>query len=426
MRPFTIPLLLMGCWFLASPAGAQNFPRPDELPVRRELPDPLVMLDGTPVSTPEQWAKQRRPELKQLFQHYMYGYMPAAPQEVKSNIERVSSDYFGGKATKREVTISFGPDGTPPIHLLVIVPNKKSGPVPVFVGLNFGGNHTVTEDAEVPLPTVWMYPHRKGVVDNRATEEARGSDVDVWCAETLIDRGYALATFYNGDIDPDRPDFTDGVHPHYFQPGQSQPGPRDWGTIAAWAWGLSRAVDYLVSADDIDAQRVCAIGHSRLGKTALLAGAFDERIALVVPHQSGTGGCALSRENDQETIERINRVFPHWFSDTFPQFDGREDRLPIDQHLLIALVAPRPLMDTEGDQDTWANYDNAWKAVQAADRVYKFLGARGLVGNEPLHGDEPITPESCGELVQYRRDSKHELNRDYWLRILDFADARLK
>lgn len=420
-------LVLAAIAFMTLPPIAQpgEFPPFDQLPSRPELPDPLVMFDGTPVATPDQWRDQRRPELMALFEHYMYGVAPPPPDNLTATIERERSDLFGGKATKREVTLRFGPEGTPPIHLLVILPNDRRGPAPAFVGLNFCGNHTVIDDADIPLPTTWMYGFCPGCRNERATEAGRGGQADVWCAETLVDRGYALATFYNGDIDPDQPDFSDGVHPHYFQPGQREPRKHDWGTIRAWAWGLSRAVDYLTTADDIDAERICAIGHSRLGKTALLAGAFDERIALVVPHQSGTGGCALSRGNDQETVERINRVFPHWFGDSFAEFNDREDRLPIDQHLLMALVAPRPLLDTEGEQDTWANYTNGHRGLQAADRVYKFLGASGAIGEGLLAG-APITAESAGTLLQYRLDTEHVLNVEYWNKILDFADLHLR
>ena len=402
---------------------AGEFPPVDQLPVREELPDPLVMFDGTPVKTPEEWFLKRRPELKALFEHYVYGRPPAAPAKVEATIVRVDSKLFDGKATLTEIRLKVGPDKAPEINLLLILPNTKT-PVPVFAGLNFCGNHAVLPDPEIGIPKTWIYPSCKGVVDNHATEAGRGSQVDVWAADLLVSRGYGLATFYDGDIDPDQHDFTDGIHPHFLKPGQTKLEPHEWGTIAAWAWGLRRVVDYLVTRPEIDVHRICAIGHSRLGKTALLAGALDDRFAVVVPHQSGTGGTALSRGNDQETVERINRVFPHWFNDNFPQFDKNENRLPVDQHLLMCMIAPRALLDTEGDQDKWANYDNSLKAIQAADKVYKFLGKAGIKG-EALHRDEtPFTLENTGDLCQYRRDEKHQLDRAYWKIILDFADLQ--
>ncbi len=418
--------LLAGAGVLSGTAFTSEFPPDDQLPARAELPDPLLMFDGTPVRSKEDWINKRRPELKALFEHYMYGKAPAAPEKVVATIVRTDAKALSGKATLREVTLKFGPASAPPIHLLLIVPNERKGPVPVFVGLNFCGNHAVVDDPQIVIPSQWIYKSCAGVEHDHATEKGRGSQADVWCPDQLVERGYALATFYNGDIDPDTAELTDGIHPHYLPSGQQQPGPHDWGTIRAWAWGLSRAVDYLVTHPDIDKSRVCAVGHSRLGKTTLVAAAFDERIALAVPHQSGTGGMAMSRDNDQETVGRINSSFPHWFNDTFPKFGGgKEPHLPIDQHLLVALVAPRPLLDTEGDQDKWANYDNALRSLQGADKVYKFLGGCGLVGLGIVRGDEAFTDANTGDLVQYRRDEKHVLNRDYWRRILDFADRKL-
>ncbi len=405
--------------------ASEMFPPVDALAASPEPPDPLKMFGtGDPVRTAEEWYAKRRPQIAALVQHYMYGYLPEAPA-VSAEVRRVDTEFMGGKATLREVTLSYGPPGTPPMDLLVIVPNGRGARAPVFLGLNFCGNHTVVDDPQVALPRSWVPERCQGAVENRATDRGRGSQAEVWCVDELIARGYALATCYCGDIDPDKPDFSDGVHPHFLPPGQREPGPHDWGAIAAWAWGLHRAVDYLATCDDIDRSRICVVGHSRLGKTALLAGALDERIALVVPHQSGTGGMALSRRNRQETVERINTAFPHWFNDTFTQFNGREELLPIDQHLLVCLVAPRPLLDTEGDQDLWANYDNALESLRNADAVYKLLGRRGLVGSGVVRDEQPFDAGTCGELVQYRRDAPHVLNRDYWRRILDFADYQL-
>src|SRR5262245_51169774 len=180
---------------------AADFPSPDKLPVRVEFPDPLVLRDGTKVTTKEQWNEKRRPELKELFQHYMYGKLPERRQ-VAAEIVHEDGKAFGGKATLREIALRFGKDA-PPVHVLLVVPNNRKGPVPAFVGLNFSGNHSLVTDPKVSLPRGWMYPNRKGVKDNKATEEGRGTEVDTWALEQSIDRGYAVATAYNGDIDPD-------------------------------------------------------------------------------------------------------------------------------------------------------------------------------------------------------------------------------
>ena len=398
--------------------AADSLPPVSELPSNPALPDPLVMLDGQRVKTKEEWFAKRRPELKELFQYYMYGYAPPAPEKITAKVERVDAEFFGGKATKKEVTISFGPRGTPPIHLLLVTPNERKRPAPAFVGLNFCGNHTLVTDPSVALPEVWMPERCPGCVDNRATDAGRGQQIDVWNLAGSIDRGYAVATFYSGDVDPDKPDFADGVHPHYFKPGQTQPGKHDWGTIAAWAWGLSRAVDYLVTDQDIDAKRIAVVGHSRLGKTALLAAAMDERIAMAIPLQAGCGGTAPSRGKIGEPVKRINEVFPHWFNDEFPSFNEQVERLPFDQNCLVALVAPRPVLFANAIEDEWANPAGQFEVLQAADPVYRLLGAGGLDAREmPEPGK--LVDSTLGYFI---RPGKHSMTKVDWQAFWDFAD----
>jgi len=322
-----------------------------------------------------------------------------------------------GAATIDLVELSFAglPEEAPRIRLLVILPAHADGPTPIFLGLNKCGNHTVLDDPGIPDRGRWQ-----SVANcTRNNSGDRGSKQDSWCVELLVSRGFGLATFACGDIDPDHDDRTNGIHPWY--PGY------DWGTIAAWAWGLSRAIDHLAVDPRIDPNRISVIGHSRRGKTALLAAALDDRIALVVPHQSGTGGCALSRDNDQETVERITRTFPHWFSPTFAEFgNGREAKLPVDQHLLVALIAPRPLIETVGLQDHWANYPSSLRGLRAAAPVWELLGVRGMQGGGTLGVDDPIDGRSAGRLLQYRLDTAHVLTAAYWSAILDFAELHLR
>lgn len=391
----------------------RDFPDVTNLPFQRELSDPFTTFHGRTVETPEEWHEERRPELRALFQQYMYGYVPDPPS---ISIERGyrDDDLFGGQATLAEITIRFDdhPPSAPSIDLLAIVPNDRT-PAPTFLGLNKCGNHTILDHPGITIDErAWRHENCDGVDD-------RGAKADFWCVERLIERGYAFTTFHESDVDPDRPDFTDGVHPHFDPHGTSESG---WGTLAAWAWGLSRAIDYLESDEAI--AEIATIGHSRRGKAALLAGALDDRVDLVVPHQSGTGGCAISRDNAQETVERINEVYPHWFCDCFERFNDNEAKLPFDQHFLLALVAPRPLLDTEGEQDIWSNPPKALEAVQAAAPVWEFLGADGMVGDGLVGDGEDLGPENCGDIVQYRRDTGHMLDRGYWEAILDFADIQ--
>ncbi|MEX0939148.1 MAG: acetylxylan esterase [Pirellulales bacterium] len=427
MRRFqtrAFPLILAALTALPSAlpgaASAQDFPPVDQLPSQPGPPDPLVMFDGQRVTSPEQWRSERRPELIALFQHYMYGTTPPSPNHIEAKIVRVNRQALGGKATKKEVEITF-PGAARPISLLVVVPNDGERPAPAFLGLNFCGNHTVMDDPSIAIPQMWVYDNCPGCQDNRATEAGRGGHVGRWPIEQCIDRGYAVATFYTGDIDPDTPQFADGIHPNFYKPGQTEPGKHEWGTIAAWAWGLQRALDYLVTDEAIDSSRIAVMGHSRCGKTALLVGALDDRVALVIPNQAGCGGTSPSRGDVGESVTRINTSFPHWFSDTFPEFNGREDRLPFDQHSLIALVAPRPVLLSNAQEDTWADPEGQFRMLQAADPVYRFLGVEGLKAD--------AMPE-LGKLVDsrlgyYIRPGEHSVTPEDWKVFMDFADKNL-
>lgn len=405
---------------LALTASATEFPAFDALPVQTALPDAFTMMDGTKITTAEEWTTKRRPELITLFKHYVYGFAPAAPEiEVSESVPPQS--VLDGKGLLKQLTIRFKNlpgENAPRINLALFLPAAATGPVPVFLAPNKCGNYEVLHDPAIQYnPDVWCpdnCPH--------TDTEGRGANEDYWCVASILERGYAFATYHDSDIDPDKDDFTDGIHAAY---AAELPISGDsWGTIAAWSWGLSRCIDYLVTDPAINPAQVAVIGHSRRGKTALLTAALDERVALVVPHQSGTGGMAPSRDNDQETTERINRVFPHWFCNNFAQFDHQEDKLPIDQHLLAALVAPRPLLDTEGLKDTWANGKSSLKGLLLANRVYRLLGAPGIKGGGVIQGPAKLTKENTGNLLQYRLDTVHTLNQDYWNAILDFADIQ--
>jgi hypothetical protein len=403
---------------IVSYAMSGELPDPAKLPVKAELPDPLVMLDGKKVITEKQWVNKRRPELKKLFEHYMYGAAPPAPR-VNAKLERIDKSALGGKATLKEITLTLAGIDGPKINLLLVIPNKRTGPAPVFVGMNFCGNHAVLADPKIHLNTNWIYGNQKGVKDNRATEKSRGTQIDVWNIEDAIDRGYAVATFYSGDIDPDRADVREGVQKFF---GKEY----DWGTIAAWAWGYSRVIDYLVTDGDIDFARIIAVGHSRLGKTALLAGAFDTRIALVIPHQAGCGGSAPSRpavgNKGAESVKRINTSFPHWFNANFKKFSDEPERLPFDQHCLIAMCAPRPVLLSNAVEDKWANPDGQFALLLAADPVYRLVGAEGL-GAKTM---PPVGKLLDSTLGYYIRNGKHSMNRDDWRVFLDYADRLSK
>jgi hypothetical protein len=405
---------------------AADFPPAEQLKPSRELPDPLTMLGGTKVTSAEQWEQQRKPELKALFQHYMYGRLPPKPAQQKYEVLFSDDKALGGKATLSEVKITFAePKLDHAVHVLLAVPNQADKP-PVFVGMNFCGNHTLLDHPQIHLPEVWMRSSCPGVENERATDQGRGGQKDVWNIDLIVDRGYALACFYSGEVDPDAADRTDGIRPAYWKDRASGPADDDGATIALWAWGFHRVVDLLhaEAADRVDVSRIAAVGHSRNGKTALLAGAFDERIALVIPHQAGCGGTAPSRTSDPraESVTRINTSFPHWFCGNFKQFNDRTELLPFDQHCLVALCAPRPVLLSNAEEDQWANPSGQFEMLKAAEGVYKLLGSPGLAENAKPEMNKLV----ASPLGYFIRPGRHSMSRPDWEVFLDYADTHLK
>jgi len=345
---------------LSAQVPAYDFPSFDNLVAKRGLPDPFMMADGRRVKTLEDWEKQRM-YIKDMLLYYQYGYYPPAPKNLK--VETKSSmAILNGKATETRLVLSMGPDHSITVRVDLSVPTKGSGPYPVVI----------TGDRE--------WGRTEGL-------------------EVATERGYMVADFYRTDLDPDNDDRTNGVHPHYPE--------YDWATLSAWAWGFSRVVDYLETLEHVDKDKIVVTGHSRGGKTALLAGAMDDRIAIVVPNGSGAGGCGSLKymQGGAESLMRITREdkFHYWFQPRFNDFKRRVDRLPFDQHFLKALVAPRPLLCTDGLHDEWANPWGAQQTTEAAREVYTFFGVPEKIGNH------------------YRQGGHHH-NVEDWQALLDFSD----
>ncbi len=388
------------------------------------LPELLVLKNGKPVKNANKWKKRRRKEILYQFSESVYGFVPSGKTgKIEFDVYDNTKNALDGKAVRKQVRVNFTgkPEG-PFMDMLIYLPVNAELPVPVFLGLNFQGNHTINFDPAITITKSWMPDGRKGVVENRATEVSRGVAASRWPVEEILKRGYGIATIYYGDIDPDFDDgFQNGVHPLLDKNKPRKPD--SWGSISAWAWGLSRAMDYLEKDTDIDAKKVAVIGHSRLGKTSLWAGAQDERFALVISNCSGCGGAALSRRKYGETVERINTSFPHWFCENFRKYNDHENKLPVDQHMLIALIAPRPVYIASADRDLWADPRGEFLSGYYASPVYRLFGEKGLEVNNmpPLN-----SPVQDGFIAYHIRSGKHDLTLYDWNNYMNFVDRYFK
>lgn len=392
------------------------------------LPDPLVTADGQPVGSAADWRARRRPELLGLFTREVYGRTPEGrPREMHWATTAVDRRALGGKATRKEVTVWFTArkDG-PKMHLLVYQPNGDTAPWPVFLGLNYFGNHCVNPDPGITLSSAWMRASPEfGIVNHRATEATRGVHSYRWNVEAVIARGYATATVYYGDLCPDHDQgIEESVGAHYRTGSVNRRAPDAWGSIGIWAWGLSRALDCLEQDPELDARRVALHGHSRLGKAALWAGAQDERFALVISNNSGAGGAALAKRIFGETVALSNsRHSTPWYSLNYRRYDDNEAALPVDQHQLLALIAPRPLYVASSAQDRGADPKGEFLSIRHADPVYRLLGRKGLGVtdmppiDQPVHGDD---------LAYHVRAGNHDITLYDWVQFMDFADRELR
>jgi hypothetical protein len=387
------------------------------------LPDPLAMANGQRVTSAKMWMEKRRPELLKLFETDEYGYSPGRPKGMTFHVVSVDEKALNGEAIRKEVLINFsGRKDGPKMRLLVYLPKNAPGPVPMFLGLNFGGNQTVAADPGITINPGWV-SDGWGVVGHHATEESRGVNACRWQLHKILARGYGLATAYYGDIEPDYDGgIRDSVRALYLRPGQTEPAPDGWGAISAWAWGLSRAMDYLETDKDVDARRVAVMGHSRLGKTAVWAGAQDTRFAMVISNDSGEGGAALSRRWFGESVQSINTSFPWWFCRNFRKYNDDVNALPVDQHELLALIAPRPVYIATAAGDLWADPRGMFLAAKAADPVYRLLGTDGLGAVQMPGIGQPVMTTIGFHL----RCGPHNVTAYDWDQFLDFADKHLK
>lgn len=387
------------------------------------LPDPLKAANGKNITSAKEWTKTQRPAVLQLFQEHVYGKFPGKPKGLHFKVNSINNEALGGKAIRKQITIFFTKAAdAPSMEVLLYLPKGTKKPVPVFIGLNFHGNHTVNADPGIMLSTRWIRNFdNNSVANNRATEAARGTFVEAWPIEEILARGYGVATAYYGDLEPDHKDgWKTGIRTTL----KSELGIKEdeWGAIGAWAWGLSRMMDYLETDEDVNAKQVVITGHSRLGKAALWAAANDTRFALVVSNNSGEGGAALARRNFGETTALINKSFPHWFNPKFKEYNDKADKLPVDQHMLLALMAPRPLYVASAVDDAWADPKGEFLSAKNAEPVYALFGKKGLGVSEMPPVNQPV-----GETIRYHiRTGEHGITLYDWQQYLTFADQQFK
>lgn len=384
------------------------------------LPDPLTLENGEPVKDAKTWFEKRRPEIVKLFEENQFGRALGNPGDVTFEVFDKGTPAFDGKALRKQVTIQFGKKHT--ADLLIYLPADTAKPAPLLLNIGFMANCQTVNDSGVKEGTVWNR-------EKKRVPAGRKSFFGKMDVTPFIERGYGFATIYYGDIDPD---FADGL-PHgirslYLKPGQTQPAPDEWGAIAAWAWGLSRAMDYFEKDANVDAKRVAVTGVSRLGKTALWTAARDQRFAMALPSCSGQGGAALSRRNYGETIKLITlpQRYGYQFCGNYANWGETPEKAPMDAHMLIALMAPRPVLLQTGDTDKWSDPMGEFKAAVAAEPVYELLGKKGLgtdkipASNEAIFNDIALYMHSGGHGMR-RTDGTFD-----WDIYLDYMDKYLK
>ncbi|HEV3196297.1 MAG TPA: acetylxylan esterase [Bryobacteraceae bacterium] len=390
--------LLTGLSLNGQPAAAPAAPRAvvAGIPVNYDealvgtytLPDPLVLANGKPVRDAKTWNEKRRPEIVRLFEENEYGRAPGAPGGMSFENFEPGTPALDGKAIRRQVTIYFSKDKAgPKMDLLVYLPMgaTPARPAPLLLNISFSANSSTVDDPGIKPGEVWNREKKR--------VPAPKGGIGKLNPVPFLSAGIGVATVYYGDIDPDfLGGIPYGVRALYLKPGQTEPAADEWGSIAAWGWGLSRAMDYLETDKYVDAKRVAIVGVSRLGKTVMWAGAHDTRFAMVIASCSGEGGAALSRRNYGETIAHLVEPtrYPYQFCANYRKYAKNVDQFPVDAHMLVALMAPRPVLLQTGDKDTWSDPKGEFLAAVAAAPVFRLLGRQGLETDQMPAAGEAI------------------------------------
>lgn len=374
-----------------------------------ELPDPLRFESGEKVKSCYDW-ELRRKEILSLFSNEIYGVTPVWTGYMTVEQRTVKENALNNTAIRKEVRLTLTNNGKSVYLDVILYLPRSEKPVPLFLGYNYFGNQSISNETDILLPA-----SRAKLDLNWSPEKSRGQHIHRWPLSDVIKRGYGVASLYYGDVDTDYQDnYISGVHTLFSQERTAN----SWGSVAAWAWGLSRVMDYLVTDSLIDKDKIVVMGHSRQGKAALWAGAQDERFAIIISNNSGSTGAALAKRKFGETVEIINNAFPHWFCSNYRKYNSKEELLPIDQHELIALMAPRPVYVASAESDTWADPKGEFLSCVEASPVYEFLGREGIPAREMPKVHTPV----FGTIGYHIRTGKHDIIAYDWKCFMDFAD----
>lgn len=381
------------------------------------LPDLFKMNDGKIVTTKQQWLKERRPEIVSLFEEYQYGKMPGRPADMHFVIREKGTPAMDGKAIRKQVTVYFSKDTVHKMDLLIYLPAAAKKPVPLLQYISFTANCNMIDDPAVPETEAWTKVGKK--VPAKSFKFPNNLNF-----RQFIDAGFGIATLYYGDIEPD---FKEGIHygirSVYMNKDEEQRDNDEWGTISAWAWGLSRAMDYYETDKQVDAKKIALCGVSRLGKTVLWAGAHDTRFAMVIASCSGEGGAAIGRRNYGENIKHMSHParYGYQFAPNYHRYADSIDKFPVDAHMLVALMAPRPLLLQTGNTDYWSDPKGEFLAALAATPVYHLFGKKGMENDTWPKAGEPVL-DTLGYTMH---DGGHGTVPDDWNIFIEFMKKYL-
>ncbi len=378
------------------------------------LPEMLRLNNGASVKNEKEWTAQRRPEILSMIENIQFGKAPGRPASLSWKVVEQGSA-MNGKAIRKQVVICFTKDDcTYPVNMLLYLPSASTKPAPLLLNLSFSANNQLVDDPAVRIGYTWT----KDGWRVKADSASRFSKMNI---EQFIDAGFGFATIYYGDIEPD----VKKGYEHSIRSAYKDSTQYNWAAISTWAWGLSRAMDYFEKDGDIDSKRIALQGASRLGKAVLWAGARDSRFKMVLASISGEGGAALSKRNYGENMLHITDTsrYYYWFTPQYHEYASHSRDLPFDAHMLVALMAPRPLLLQTGDSDYWSDPYGEFLSAREASKVYALFGKSSLLNKKyPEAGDRSLLMNTLG---YYMHKGGHTVLPGDWTLFIEYMKKYL-